>query len=495
MKKNNKILEKSNNNINQKNDKIKGIFIRINIILSIVLIFMGMFILYNKFFKSKLLIDIKGPSKISSTIFEEYKDDGITVKYGSKIRGYKEVKYDVENNVDINKIGEYKVIYKIKYKNNNKTITRKVKIIDDKAPSIETKDSIDMMSCYKGDIGIEYTANDNVDGDITANVTRVNEQDKIILTVKDSSNNEAKKEIKINHIAETEPTIGINGSQIIYLMVGRQYTEYGAYAKDSCGNDINELIHVNNNIDINTPGSYSVTYTVTTSSNIEATASRNVVVYNPSYNTNNSGNENKTIYLTFDDGPGVYTSSILDTLKSYNVKATFFVTNQFPGYQHMINREYNEGHAVGIHTYSHSWNIYSSVDAFMNDLSAMNQIIYNQTGTYSKIMRFAGGSSNTISRGYSLGVMSALVNRVSNEGYVYFDWNIGSGDTNNNSPAGIYYQVVNSLGNGANVILMHDIKYNTMVALPDIINYALANGYTFKSLNVNSPTMHHSVNN
>ena len=81
------------------------------------------------------------------------------------------------------------------------------------------------------------------------------------------------------------------------------------------------------------------------------------------------------------------------------------------------------------------------------------------------------------------------------EGYIYFDWDISSGDASNYSSTQIYNTVVNSLGNGNKIILMHDIKYNTMMALPGILDYALANGYTFEGLTTSSRTVHFKVNN
>ena len=136
-----------------------------------------------------------------------------------------------------------------------------------------------------------------------------------------------------------------------------------------------------------------------------------------------------TIYLTFDDGPGPYTAELLDTLQRYGVRATFFVTGA--GDDDLILREYREGHAVGLHTLSHNYAyIYASIENFMADLVAVQERVRRITGYESHLMRFPGGSSNTVSALYDggAGIMSQLAPEVERRGFYYFDWNIASGD-------------------------------------------------------------------
>ena len=107
----------------------------------------------------------------------------------------------------------------------------------------------------------------------------------------------------------------------------------------------------------------------------------------------------KVMYLTFDDGPSQNTEKILDILDKYQIKATFFVTAEHPSYLDMIQEAHARGHMIGVHTYSHNYEeIYQSSDAYFNDLEKMNDIIESQIGHRVKIMRFPGGSSNTISK-------------------------------------------------------------------------------------------------
>ena len=204
-----------------------------------------------------------------------------------------------------------------------------------------------------------------------------------------------------------------------------------------------------------------------------------------------------TIYLTFDDGPGAYTARLLDILKQYNVKATFFVTGG--GDDSLIIREYQEGHTVGLHTWSHRYDqLYRSVDAYFEDLQLVHDRVQALTGVDSKIIRFPGGSSNTVSAKYDgkTKIMSTLTQEVGKRGYVYFDWNIASGDAGNvTTTDGVYNTVVSHLHDGVNVILQHDIKSYSVDAVEKIIKFGLDNGYTFEPLTVNSPTVHHGVNN
>ena len=204
----------------------------------------------------------------------------------------------------------------------------------------------------------------------------------------------------------------------------------------------------------------------------------------------------RAVYLTFDDGPGIYTQSILDVLNEYNVKATFFVTNQFSNYHYMIKKEYETGHSIAVHTYSHNYGkIYESVDSYVEDFNQMNQIILDETGTYTKMFRFPGGSSNTISK-FNKGVVSDIAKTMTEKGYIYFDWNVDSTDTKYKDPEIIYQNVINEIEKrDYSVVLMHDIKKANIESVRKIIIFGLENGYTFLGLDENSPEVHHHINN
>lgn len=212
----------------------------------------------------------------------------------------------------------------------------------------------------------------------------------------------------------------------------------------------------------------------------------------------------KIIYLTFDDGPSMYTAKLLGILDKYNVKATFFVTDMTPEYEYMIYEERSSGHSVGVHSYSHVYDkIYESEDAFWADFNLMNNVIYKYTGKKTDIMRFPGGSSNEISK-FNPGIMTRLVSETGDRGLYYFDWNVICGDADGaKSSAEIYNNIVNgvaekipTLEDGEEiVILCHDNHEITVNAMEDVINWGLDQGYTFLPLTKDSYPKHHTIHN
>lgn len=209
----------------------------------------------------------------------------------------------------------------------------------------------------------------------------------------------------------------------------------------------------------------------------------------------------KTIYLTFDDGPSQYTGTLLDNLAKYdkfNVKVTFFVTNMRPEYIDNIKRAHNEGHSIGVHTYCHEYSkIYASEEAYIEDFNAMQKVIYEQTGEYSPIFRFPGGSSNTISKN-NVGIMTRLAKMMDESGAVYFDWNVDSGDAENNGQTN--QEKIERMKAGVqnrtnSVILLHDTKASSVDCIEQFIIWALGEGYTFEPLKTDSPLVRHKISN
>ena len=264
-----------------------------------------------------------------------------------------------------------------------------------------------------------------------------------------------------------------------------------------CDGDITDKVQVTGDVNTSECGSYTVSYKVSDSSGNTAEAERTVRVYKPmTDNVVNPGN--KVVYLTFDDGPGPYTQELLDVLDRYNVKATFFVTNGKPDYQNLIAEEASRGHTVAIHSASHDYSrIYQSVDAYFDDLNEMNNIILTQTGKYADIIRFPGGSSNTVSRSYCEGIMSQLVCAVEAKGFRYCDWNVSSGDAGSaNTASQVICNVINGIkGRNISIVLQHDIKKFSVDAVEEIIQWGLSEGYTFLPITSTTPMSHHGINN
>ena len=206
----------------------------------------------------------------------------------------------------------------------------------------------------------------------------------------------------------------------------------------------------------------------------------------------------RIIYLTFDDGPGQYTGKLLDILKKYNVKVTFFVTGS--GSDSIIKREYDEGHTVALHSATHDYSkIYKNTNAYFDDLYKIQNRVKRITGETATLIRFPGGSSNTVSRRYDGGthIMSKLSKMVQDKGFYYFDWNVTSGDAAGTpiSSDQVYKNVIKSLREDYSVVLQHDIKGFSVNAVEKIIQYGLNNGYTFERLTETSPGAHHGINN
>lgn len=136
--------------------------------------------------------------------------------------------------------------------------------------------------------------------------------------------------------------------------------------------------------------------------------------------------QKRKVYLTFDDGPSSNTDAILDILKQYDVKATFFVTGKpQEKYKEMYQRIVEEGHTLGMHSYSHKYDeIYASEEAFEEDLSRLQDFLYDTTGVWSHFYRFPGGSSNQV----STVDMSELAAYMQQQDIYYLDWNVSSGD-------------------------------------------------------------------
>lgn len=194
--------------------------------------------------------------------------------------------------------------------------------------------------------------------------------------------------------------------------------------------------------------------------------------------------ESKTVYLTFDDGPSKRTSEILDILDKEGIKATFFIIGkEGAGQKDLLKRMADEGHTIGIHTYSHIYSsIYSSVESYLDDFNKTFQLIYDTTGVKPKVFRFPGGSINR----YSAQDYEEIIAEMTRRGFTYYDWNASSGDANSIATANSVYNniVQSSEGKDRIILLMHDSigKSYTVSALPNVIEYYKAKGYKFEPI-------------
>lgn len=184
------------------------------------------------------------------------------------------------------------------------------------------------------------------------------------------------------------------------------------------------------------------------------------------------GQERKKVYLTFDDGPSKNTAKVLDILKKYDVKATFFVLGQTDDFSlKMYKRIIDEGHTIGLHSYTHSYDyIYSSVENFKSDLFKLRDLIYDTTGHKPDIYRFPGGSSNQVSK---LDI-SVFIKFLEENNITYYDWNVVNGDATGQKITAkeAYDNTINGVKLfDSSYVLMHDAhnKDVTVESLPKIL--------------------------
>ena len=244
--------------------------------------------------------------------------------------------------------------------------------------------------------------------------------------------------------------------------------------------------------------------TQTTALETSANNIKTQIVQNIPAGADPSDYDEKTCYLTFDDGPSSNTPKILEILRNNNAKATFFVIGLNDKYDHYMKDIVDEGHAIALHSYTHEYysyntSIYRSEKAFFDELDKIHAKVLKLTGVDTKLFRFPGGSSNTISK-YSPGIMTRLTKQVEERGFVYFDWNVDSRDASGNGVASstLVNSVMTSTGSLKSVnVLMHDTdaKSTTVSALPEIIAFYKSKGYDFDKLTTSSPPCHQAVNN
>ena len=201
------------------------------------------------------------------------------------------------------------------------------------------------------------------------------------------------------------------------------------------------------------------------------------------------------VYLTFDDGPSIYTNDILDILDRYQVKATFFVVGrEGTDAEEALQRIVEDGHTLGMHSYSHKYKeLYESMDSFTRDFEQIRDYVYQATGVESVYYRFPGGSSNTVSEID----MHEFIDYLKSQGVEYYDWNVSSGD------GGSMKLTTDTLlenctkdidTRDTSIILLHDSaeKPTTVEALPEIIENILARPDTvILPITENTKPVHH----
>ena len=454
-------------------------------IVFIYICILGVFILWDPMPKIKL----NGETEVTILLNEPYEELGAKVE---SIGQKPQIK--TEGTVDTTKVGEYIVHYSLIYKGKTIETTRTVKVRETEKPTIILSGDMKVNLCPNHEYQEQgYEAHDNYDGNLTDKVIIHKLKDKWIYTVEDSSNNPTAIAREFIYEDMEAPTITLQGSSVITVYQNELYQEPGYQAYDNCDGDLTNQVKVSGTVNTAVLGTYELTYTVSDRAGHLKEETRVIRV------TPKPIENGKTIYLTFDDGPSrTITPGVLQILKEENVKATFFIINHDDSLNYLIKQAYDDGHTIAIHSYTHNYRqIYASEEAFFEDLRLMSEKLESITGTKPTITRFPGGSSNTVSR-FNPGIMTRLAKELTNKGYIYFDWNVGSGDAGGvSSSYEVYQNVVNSLGSHTNVVLMHDYEsnYYTLNALRDIIHYGKNNGYTFSNITDTTPQIKHRIAN
>lgn len=197
--------------------------------------------------------------------------------------------------------------------------------------------------------------------------------------------------------------------------------------------------------------------------------------------------ETKRVFLTFDDGPSsTVTPLILDTLKAENIKATFFLLgSRVELNPEIVKREYEEGHYLASHGYSHVYSqIYASPQSVLDEYNNCIRAIQNAIGVpeYNPhLFRFPGGFKG----GKYSKIKEEAHNLLEQNNIVHVDWNALTSDAAGAKTTEEFISQLEKTVPKYNsvVVLMHDAgnKKATAEALPTIISYFRERGYEFEN--------------
>ena len=207
--------------------------------------------------------------------------------------------------------------------------------------------------------------------------------------------------------------------------------------------------------------------------------------------------ELRTVYFTFDDGPSAETDEVLAILDRYNIKATFFTIGQIvKARPDNLRKIYNAGHVIACHSYSHIINpntggyIYESPSALEAEIKEWENEVSAALGFFpenSRLFRFPGGSSKVPAED-----RAAFKNKLTALGYRGYDWSFANcdawpGGNKNNLPTDEYLRemfktTLDRAKNKTKICLMHDRIEASRDQLEEEIQYLIANGYVFDTI-------------
>lgn len=292
--------------------------------------------------------------------------------------------------------------------------------------------------------------------------------------------------------AATKAAILLTGGSEISWICGHPFLEPGYSAYGADGKDATSLVEVTGDPVCWKIGDYKIHYALTVSGETVAEEVRTVHIIPNELPETSSAEEDKIVYLTFDDGPCENTELVLDILNKYHIKATFFVVGRRAAQSDIVTRIAEEGHSIGIHCYSHGLDkIYLSEEAYFEDLIHAQQVIYEKTGFYTNLLRFPGGSYSARSLfKQTPGGQEEIESRLADMGFRYYDWNVQPEHPSERTD--YTYEAFKNLipEYPVSICLQHDTCGYSVTALDEMIQWGLKHGYTFRALDATVPEFH-----
>ena len=404
---------------------------------------------------------------------------------------YKDKDVLIEGNVNVEQLGEYELTYTFDKKKDKLHV-----IVQDRLnPEVTLKEKtyVQGENIVVDDLieSIEDDSKTTVSFEEKYNFSEVGEY-KVKVIVSDEFKNTTVEETTVYIEKKDEIPPVMQGLDKITINVGQTIPYYDGVSVVDNQDPNPEFTIDTSHVRENVAGVYEIYYTAKDRQGNEAVYTREIEIVQVETGE-------KVIYLTIDDGPSFNTPEVLDILNRYNAKATFFVTGMCPEYFDYIKLAHDQGHAIGMHTFSHRYDlIYSSDEAYIEDLNQITNVVESQIGYRPNIFRFPGGSSNTVSAQYNTGIVTRLIDYANRQGLIYYDWNADSGDGSGMTASDMITKAINE-GSGVDriVMLMHDGRGSTetVKALPAIIEHYQSQGYVFKAIDENAPTAHHRTFN
>lgn len=294
-------------------------------------------------------------------------------------------------------------------------------------------------------------------------------------------------EEKTDNSKSADVSVILNGESEISWICGIPFEDPGYTAYGMNGEDLTEKVKIKGECLCWKVGDYELSYMLMDGRQVVASATRLVHVIPAELPE--TVRPHRTIYLTFDDGPCENTELVLETLAKYDVKATFFiVAERAPCHLEILPRIIAEGHTLGIHCYSHYIDgLYWDEASFFSDFMKAQKVVYQYTGTYAHVSRLPGGSRTahnliiTLENGYD-----QLREMMHNMGVRYYDWNVQP-ETYESTDGVEYLFTHPDKDYDFAIVLQHDTKGYSVLALDSMIQWALKQGYSFAPIDLTTP--------